>query len=61
MTVGELKAALLELDLPNDFQVRMGGDAERFDYLEAVGADNDTGVLILYCDGEKEKAGKEKI
>lgn len=34
---------------PDDFVVRVGSDeVHRFDYLEAVGEDNDIGTVILY-------------
>jgi hypothetical protein len=52
LTIGELKEILK--DEPDDFVIRMGSEhVERFDYLSAIGIDNDCGTAILYFDGEK--------
>lgn len=38
LTVKQLKDALTELDLPDDFQIRMGVNVEACDYITEVGA-----------------------
>jgi len=53
LTVADLKRLIIEVAANDDDIIRVGSDsAERFDYLTAVGADNDTGTFILYFDKE---------
>lgn len=49
LSVRRLKEILIELDPADDAVIRIGSDhAERFDYLEEIGYDNDVSTLILY-------------